>query len=190
MELDPLLARAEPDYEIRMLIQESAGLNLGLDFLPAALPFDPALHRPEAPLASAIVWLDAFLTNVDRTARNTNMLMWHGNLWLLDHGASLYFQHNWADYLSRARSPFPAIKSHVLLQRASALAEVDATFSARLDEATLREIVALIPDAWLDEPLFPSAEAHRAAFVAYLTARLAPPRAFVEEAINARDGLV
>lgn len=189
--LDPALGRAEPDYEIRMLIQGSAGRNLGLDFLPAALPFDPALHAPDGELASAIVWLDAFLTNVDRTARNTNMLWWHRALWLIDHGASLYFQHNWTDYRTKARSRFAPIKDHVLLARANALPEADARLSALLDEAALTEIVALIPDEWLgDEPQFDSIEAHRAAFVDFLMTRLTEPRAFVEEAIDARARLL
>lgn len=187
MELDAALGRSEPDPEIQGPLRASAGLNLGMDYLPGSLGYDPLLFKPDPALASAIVWFDAFITNVDRTARNTNMLIWHKNLWLIDHGAALYFQHTWTDYLARSRNPFPPIKHHVLLRYASALAEVDATLSARLTPEVIGEIVAAIPDAWLgDEAQFADQAAHRAAYTAYLLNRLAAPRAFVEEAIHAR----
>lgn len=187
IELDPALGRAEPDPEIQVPLRASAGLNLGLDYLPGALGYDPLLLKPDPQLASAIVWFDAYITNVDRTARNTNMLIWHKNLWLIDHGAALYFHHTWADYLARSRRPFPAIKDHVLLRYARVLAEVDAVLSARLTPEILGEIVDAIPDAWLgDEPQFADHAEHRAAYLAYLLDRLAAPRAFVEEAIHAR----
>src|SRR5215210_8973203 len=109
------LARTEPDPEIQDLIRASAGLNLALDYLPGSIAFDPAAEKVEATLASAVVWFDAFTTNVDRTARNTNMLMWHRKLYLIDHGAALYFHHNWENHLARSRSPFKQIKEHVLL---------------------------------------------------------------------------
>jgi hypothetical protein len=188
VELDAELARTEPDPEIQDLIRASAGLNLALDYLPGSVMFDPVAERPEVELASAIVWFDAYVTNVDRTARNTNMLMWHRRLWLIDHGAALYFHHRWDNYRVRSRDPFPLIKDHVLLSFASALTEADAKLSVRLTSALIDEVVKLIPDAWLlsDAP-FSSSEQHRAAYVEYLLDRLAAPRAFLEEALRARS---
>src|SRR3954466_15711923 len=126
-ELDPDLARTEPDPEIHALIYDSAGLNLAIDYLPGSVMFDPIAHKPTADVASQIVWFDAYVTNVDRTARNPNLLMWHRNLWLIDHGATLYFHHSpdWAADPDRARDPFPLIKHHVLLTRAAALASIN-----------------------------------------------------------------
>jgi hypothetical protein len=188
IELDPDLGRSEPDYEIQQLIRASAGLNLAMDYLPGALAFDPLNARGMDPeLASTIVWFDAYITNVDRTPRNTNMLLWHKRIWLIDHGASLYFTHTWDDYLQRARSPFAAIKQHVLLHKASQVQAVDDILSARLNEDTLRGIVDAIPDSWLEgETRFASVAEHRNAYLAYLLARLEAPRAFVQEAIDAR----
>ncbi len=188
IEVDPMLGRNEPDGEIHDLVQNSGGLNLALDFLPSALPFDD-LVKPsvEGELASSIVWLDAFISNVDRSARNTNMLMWHRNLWLIDHGASFYFQHRRTDFVPEAQKPFAAIKDHVLLRRANQLAAVDAPLTERLSESLFTELMALLPDAWLEgDKVYPTAEAVRAAFVAYLTQRLAFPHNFVKEAIDAR----
>src|SRR6187399_3305794 len=122
IELEADLARTEPDPEIQSLIQASAGLNLALDYLPGSVMFDPVVSQPEAGLASAIVWFDAFVTNVDRTARNTNMLMWHRQLWLIDHGAALYFHHSWEGYLERAGDAFALIRDHVLLPIADRIA--------------------------------------------------------------------
>lgn len=192
VELDEALGRNEPDFEVRDLLKGSAGLNIGLDFLPGALGYTPAAAPAvAADLASRVVWFDAYVTNIDRTARNTNLLVWHGKLWLIDHGASLYFQHTWTDYLERSRTPFAAIQNHVLLPRASELARVDAALRARLTPDVLREIVALIPDGWLgDEPAFASVAEHRAAYLAFLTSRLAASSVFVEEAIHARAQLV
>ena len=149
VELDPELARTEPDPEIQALIRASAGLNLALDYLPGAVTFDPVAEKPDADLASAVVWFDAYVTNVDRTPRNTNMLIWHRRLWLIDHGAALYFHHTWTNYLERSRAPFPMIKDHVLLQFASALREVDAKMTGRVTPDIIDSIVKLIPDAWL-----------------------------------------
>jgi len=115
IELDPELARTEPDPEIQDLIRASAGLNLALDYLPGSITFDPLVDKPERELASSVVWFDAYTTNVDRTPRNTNLLVWHRQLWLIDHGAALYFHHDWLNYLQRSRSPFKQIKEHVLL---------------------------------------------------------------------------
>ena len=192
-QLDPELARTEPDPEIQDLIRastdllgKSGGLNLALDYLPGSVTFDPVAHPPDAELASRIVWFDAFVTNLDRTARTTNMLVWHGRLWLIDHGAALYFQHDWRDALARATSPFALIKDHVLLPFASRIRQVDAPMAAQLTPERLAAIVSLIPDAWLtDEPTFASHAEHRAAYLAWLQQRLAAPRAFAEEAARA-----
>ena len=132
MQLDAELARTEPDPEIQELIKASVGLNLALDYLPGSVTFDPAVEKVDGELASCIVWFDAFVTNVDRTARNTNMLMWHRKLWLIDHGASLYFHHSRDGFLERATQPFALIKDHVLLPFADRIAEVDATLASRL----------------------------------------------------------
>ncbi len=194
MQLDPVLGRNEADSEIRNLIKNSAGLNLALDYLPGSISFDPLITRPvvDVPqLASCVVWLDALITNIDRTARNTNMLIWHKHLYLIDHGASLYFQHTWDDYLNKSRSRFAPIKDHVLLPLANEIADADALLAPHLTREILCEIAALIPEDWLgDVPLFASIEEHRAAYVDYLCRRLEEPRDWVEEAINARKILV
>jgi hypothetical protein len=188
VELDPDLARTEPDPEIQDLIRASAGLNLALDYLPGSVTFDPVAEKPEADLASAIVWFDAFVTNVDRTARNANMLMWHRRLWLIDHGAALYFHHRWDKHLERARDAFPMIKEHVLLRFAHSLEAADAKMTERITPEVIDRIVKLIPDDWLvgDAP-FAGSEEHREAYAEYLLTRLAAPRAFLEEAIRARS---
>ncbi|HEY4958328.1 MAG TPA: HipA family kinase [Caldimonas sp.] len=193
--LDGELARTEPDAEIQDLIRASidlatgsAGLNLALDYLPGSITFDPLVMRPDAELAARIVWFDAFATNIDRTARNTNMLVWHGKLWLIDHGAALYFHHDWRDYMKRAANPFAQIKDHVLLPFAGDLAAADAAMASRLSADVIAVVIALIPDTWLeDEPLFADKAEHRAAYGAYLTQRLRGPRAFAEEAARARS---
>jgi hypothetical protein len=185
IELDVELARAEPDPEIQELIKASVGLNLALDYLPGSVTFDPVADRVDATLASKIVWFDAFVTNIDRSPRNTNMLLWHRKLWLIDHGAALYAHHGAGDLAGRAREPFERVKDHVLLPIASELREVDAGLASRLAPALLREIVALVPGEWLgDRP-----EARRAAYTEYLGARLESPRPFLEEAIRARNAL-
>ena len=152
-DLDPELARTEPDPEIHALIRESAGMNLALDYLPGSVAYDPIVQKADPDLASRIVWFDAYVTNVDRTARNTNMLLWHRRLWLIDHGATLYFHHSpgWESALDRARAPFPLIREHVLLPRASRLEEIDEELTAALASADLRDIVGLVPDTWLTE---------------------------------------
>jgi hypothetical protein len=192
VEVDPALGRNEPDPEIKALLDASAGLNLGLDFLPGSIAYDPAaVPRVEAGLASAVVWFDAYVTNVDRTPRNTNLLLWHRRLWLIDHGACLYFHHTWRDHVAAARAPFRPIKQHVLLGLASALPEADAELAGRLTHEGLAAVVGLVPDGWLgDVPLFADAAAHRRAYVEYLTRRLEPPRAFTREAADAHVGRV
>jgi hypothetical protein len=186
IELPSDLARTEPDAEIQSLIGASAGLNLALDYLPGSVTFDPLVFQPDARLASAIVWLDAFVCNVDRTARNVNMLMWHRRLWLIDHGAALYFHHAWTNRDQHARSPFPLIKDHVLLKFASMIEEVDVEFAARLTVEKIAAIVELIPEEWLaEDPGFTDKSQQREAYLNYFTTRLASSKVFVQEAIHA-----
>ena len=187
VELNPELARTEPDPEIQDLIRASAGLNLALDYLPGSISFDPLVDRPEAGLASSIVWLDAYTTNVDRTPRNTNMLVWHKKLYLIDHGAALFFHHDWTDYMGRSRRRFGQIKEHVLLPAASALEESDAALSAQVTPELVHGLLNLVPAEWLAaEPRFKDEASHREAYAEYLLARLSPPRDFVKEAADAR----
>jgi hypothetical protein len=184
--LDPVLGRSEPDEEIQALIRASAGVNLALDFLPGALAYEPELSPPAPDLAAAIVWFDALVTNVDRTARNPNLLLWHRRVHLIDHGAALYFHHDWNGHLERSRTPFPMVREHVLLPHAGDLRAADAALAPRLTEDLLGAIVAAVPDDWLEGP---PAE-RRAGYVAYLRRRLEAPRPFVEEAVRARAQLV
>jgi hypothetical protein len=186
-ELPADLARTEPDAEIQSLIGASAGLNLALDYLPGSVTFDPLVFQPDAKLASAIVWFDAFVCNVDRTARNVNMLMWHRRLWLIDHGAALYFHHAWNNRDEHARTPFALIKDHVLLKFASMIEEVDAEMTARLTLEKIAAIIELIPDGWLaEDPGFDGRSQQRQAYLNYFKVRLAASRVFVQEAIHAR----
>ena len=187
IELPSDLARTEPDAEIQSLIGASAGLNLALDYLPGSVTFDPLVFQPDAKLASAIVWFDAFVCNVDRTARNVNMLMWHRRLWLIDHGAALYFHHAWTRRDQHARSAFPLIKDHVLLKLASRIEEVDADMRVRLTAEKMAAIVQLIPEDWLaDDPGFAGKSEQREAYLDYFTTRLASSQVFVQEANHAR----
>jgi hypothetical protein len=192
VELDAAFGRNEPHEEIQDLLRASAGLNLALAYIGGALAFEPLLAPPAMlRLASAIVWFDAYTTNVDRTARNTNMLLRDQQIWLIDHGAALYVHHTWANYMERSRSPFPQIKDHVLLRYADALPEADALLAAMLTRQRIAEIVELIPDDWLaGEPSFAGVGEHRAAYLAYLSHRLAERQVFVEEALHARAQLV
>jgi hypothetical protein len=187
--VDPRMAKTEPDPEIQDLLRLSEGLNLALDYLPGSIGFDPLIDRAligKERLASKIVWFDALVTNIDRTPRNTNLLVWHGNLWLIDHGASLYFQHNWTDdYLDRARTPFAAIKDHVLLPWASDIREADEELTPMVTQEALDAIAALIPEEWLE-----GEGAHRAGYRDWLLRRLESPREWVEEAARARALLV
>ena len=188
VELDPALGKAEPDQEIQELLVRSPGLNIGIDFLPGALPFDPAAGErpgtdlPDPALAADVVWFDGLVTNVDRTAKNVNLLVWHRRLWLIDHGAALYIQHTWRDPAAHARRPFERIADHVLLPYAGSIAEADDRLAGRIGRASLEAIAAGIPAAWLGA----DAAAERRALVGYLLARLATPRPFVEEAERAR----
>jgi len=191
VDLDPRMAKTEPDPEIQDLLRRSEGLNLALDYLPGSISFDPLIDKPlagKARLASSIVWFDALVTNVDRTARNTNLLVWHRDLWLIDHGASLYFHHNWDETsLARATTPFAAIREHVLLRWASELREADAELAPLVTREAVEAIVAQIPESWLgDVPLFATVEEHRAGYRDWLLRRVEGSREWLEEAARAR----
>ena len=189
--LDSSFGQIEGDEEVQDLLKASVGLNLGLHYLSGAITFDPLVTTLDSQLASQIVWLDCLLTNVDRTARNTNMLMWHKELWLIDHGASLYFHHSWQDWEKKAKMAFTLIKNHVLLPQASELDAVDAEFRPLLTEEVIYSIVNLIPDIWLqNEELFDSTEQHRNAYAQFLITRLLHSEIFVKEAQYARASLV
>lgn len=181
IELDPDFANAEPDEEIQDLLRRSGGSNLGVDFLPGALPFNPAAgSTPSAELAANLVWFDALVTNVDRTAKNTNLLMWHRQLWLIDHGASLYFHHAPARTPGDERSPFALIADHVLLPFAGSIADADTRLARLVTPALIRRAADAIPREWLDDGGVQT-------YVTYLERRLAEPRAFVAEAERARE---
>lgn len=187
-ELDEAFGRTEPDEEIQDLLKFSVGTNLALHYLSGAITFDATVDQPGAELASRIVWLDAFLTNMDRTARNTNMLMWHRDLWLIDHGACLYFHHNLQNWEEQAEKPFTLIKDHVLLRQAEDIDAADAALRAKLDGPVLRDIVSLVPEEWLalvsEEH---SAADMRAIYTAFLEKRLHASAVFVKEIKNARQ---
>lgn len=183
--------RTEGDEEIQDLLKASEGRNLALHYLSGAINYDPAAVKIAGQLASEIVWLDAFLTNIDRTFRNTNMLYWHKELWLIDHGASLYFHHSWDNWEKNSISPFTMIKDHVLLPEADQISEVDKNFKAILDDTILRKIVELIPDDWLqwrDTDLSPMEI--KEIYFQFLSRRLAHSDNFVNEAKDARSKIV
>lgn len=189
--LHEAFSRMEPDEEIQDLLRESVGLNLALHYLAGAITFDALVTTVNPTLASRIVWLDCLITNVDRTPRNTNMLMWHRDLWLIDHGASLYFHHSWDNWEQQARRPFTAIKDHVLLPLASELEEVDADFRAILTPERIRAIVSLVPDEWLtDESTTLTPAERREVYIQFLATRVAASEIFVKEAQNARKTLI
>jgi hypothetical protein len=170
MELDPVVARAEPDQEVQELLKASAGTNLAMDFLPGSLGYDPVAHPVDAGLASRVLCFDAFVENVDRSWRNPNMLIWHAGLWLIDHGATLYFHHNWARAAAVVGRPYKS-DDHVLAPYATALAQAGARLVGLLTPALLDEVLALVPDDWLAEFDFDSPAEARAAYLAHLTAR-------------------
>lgn len=189
-QLDEAFGRTEPDEEIQDLLRASTGLNLALHYLSGALTFDPVAARLDAALASRIVWLDCLLTNVDRTARNTNMLMWHKELWLIDHGACLYFHHAWDNWREQATKPFVQVKDHVLLPWASELDAAADELRAELTPARIREIVQLAPDEWLADKTDRSPEEAREVYTQFLKMRVAASDSFVNEAQDARKRIV
>ena len=183
--------RSEGDEEIQDLLKNSCGLNIAMHYLSGAITYDPSAVKIEPQLSSEIVWLDAFLTNIDRTFRNTNMLMWHKELWLIDNGASLYFHHSWDNWEKTALTPFPMIKDHVLLPQASELDAVNEKFKAILTDEVIRDIVNLIPTDWLlwnDTDLSP--EEIKEVYYQFLTRRLANSDNFLNEAKNARNKVI
>jgi len=187
--LDEAFGRTEPDEEIQDLLRASEGLNLGLHYLSGAITFDPAVTKPDAGFSSRVVWLDALLTNVDRTARNTNMLTWHNELWLIDHGASLYFHHAWQNWLEQSERPFVQIKDHVLLSRASELEKADSQLKSLLSPGKIRAIVEGVPGTWLhSENETPSSM--RQVYVDFLINRINHSAIFVNEANHARQSLI
>lgn len=189
--LDEAFGRTEPDEEIQDLLRASEGLNLGLHYLSGSITFDPLLNKVDARLASKIVWLDAFVMNVDRTARNTNMLMWHKELWLIDHGASLYVHHTGSNWPEQSKRPFAQIKDHVLLSKATELAAVDTEFHQILSPERIQAIVSLVPDIWLmNNGVVESASEQRDVYAQFLTDRLAASEIFVNAANDARNALV
>lgn len=189
--LDEAFGRTEPDEEIQDLLKASTGLNLALHYLSGAITYDPTVVTIDPLLASQIVWLDCLITNMDRTARNTNLLYWHRELWLIDHGASLYFHHTWSDWQAAALRPFALIKDHVLLPQASELEAVNTAFRELLTPERIRDIVALVPDEWLGgEEAFASVAEHREAYITFLETRLAHSEVFTKGAENARQALI
>ncbi len=191
LNLDPVFGITEPDEEVQDLLKKSVGLNLGLHFLDGAATFDPAVNQVDPLTASKIVWLDAFLTNVDRTRLNPNMMIWHNELWLIDHGASLYFHHSWKDPAQAAADPFPFIKNHALLPAASRLREADSLMRQAITPRTLGKIVDLIPQEWLtEEGSGMTAGERREAYRDFLTRRLAASHTFTDEAVKQRELLL
>jgi len=189
--LDEAFGRTEADEEIQDLLQGSQGMNLAMHFLSGAINFDPVVTVVDPVLASQIVWLDAYITNVDRTFRNTNMLIWHKELWLIDHGASLYFHHSWTNWEKHAQSPFALIKDHVLLPQASALVETDLAFKELLTPEILQEIVNLIPEGWLQwEDVDATPAELQSVYLQFLLTRLNHSEIFIKEAQNAREKLI
>ncbi|WP_207533386.1 HipA family kinase [Desertivirga arenae] len=188
--LDEAFGRTEPDEEIQDLLKFSEGLNLALHYLSGAITFDATVTQVDPILASKIVWLDCLLMNVDRTARNTNMLMWHKELWLIDHGASLYFHHSWDNWREAAKRPFAFVKDHVLLSKAAEIEKIDKEFVPALSEHIIRGIVALIPDEWLEGDFFATKEEHREAYIEFLLIRIANSLNFVTEVQNARQKFI
>jgi hypothetical protein len=188
--LDEAFGRMEGDEEIQDLLKASTGLNLGVHYLSGAITFDPVVNIVSERLASEVVWLDALLLNVDRTCRNTNMLMFHKELWLIDHGASLYFHHSWADW-DIEHKKFPNIKDHVLLPMAAVLEQVDEDFCCTLTSERISAITDLIPDQWLEgDANFSDRTTHRQAYTQFLLNRIAHSKQFVSEANDARKLLV
>lgn len=186
--LDPAFGRTEADEEIQDLLKFSVGLNLALHYLSGAITFDPAVTNIDPKLASQIVWLDCLITNVDRTPRNTNMLVWHKELWLIDHGAALYFHHSTQNWEQQVTRPFMQIKDHVLLPYATEIEEADAESTVILTEERIRAIISLIPDEWLEtEPVSESAEELRQVYIQFLVSRIAASAIFVKEAQHARS---
>lgn len=188
--LDEAFGRTEPDEEIQDLLKSSIGLNLALHYLQGAITYDPAGHKVDPLLASKIVWLDCLLMNVDRSYRNTNMLMWHKELWLIDHGASLYFHHSWKGWKEHAVMPFTQVKDHVLLRQAGELEKADEIMKQLLTPEKIRSVISLIPGEWLQSTFEEPVEDVQDVYNNYLITRSGSSNIFVNEAINARKQLI
>ncbi len=189
--LDEAFGRTEPDEEIQDLLKASVGLNLGLHYLSGATTFDPLVTEVNSMLASKIVWLDCFLYNVDRTIKNTNILVWHKEIWLIDHGASLYFHHSWQQWMDKACQPFAHVKDHVLLPFANDLEKVDELFHTIIDDDLIDSIVSTIPEIWLaNENNFATIAEHKNAYATFLKMRLAHSQIFVKDAQHAREKII
>jgi len=188
--VDPAFGRTEPDEEIQDLLKFSTGLNLALHYLSGAINFDPIVNKVDPLLASQIVWLDALLMNVDRTVRNTNLLMWRKELWIIDHGASLYFHHTWNNWEEQSLKPFVQIKDHVLLQWAGELDKIDESFRSILTQEKVASIVSLVPDEWLVNESASNADENRKVYEQFLLNRISQSHIFVKEAQHARQALI
>lgn len=187
MNLDDSFSKTEPDEEIQDLLKFSVGLNLGLHFLSSAITFDPLVTTVDATTASKIVLLDSIISNIDRTVKNTNLLSWNKELWVIDNGASFYFHHNWATWENHLTRTFPLIKNHVLLTQATKLKEVAAEFPLLITKEKIVEIVNTIPEDWLQhEADVMSPDEMRAAYVSYIEAKIAMIDSLVKEAEDAR----
>jgi hypothetical protein len=189
--LDTSFGRTEPDVEIQDLLKASVGLNLALHYLSGAITYDPAVNKVDEEQASLIVWLDCLLLNVDRTPQNTNMLIWHRELWLIDHGASLYFHHSWNNLKEYTTKPFTQVKDHVLLPKASDLKAAGEQFRSAVNEDKIRSIVSLLPDEWLNSGVFAeSPDEVRKIYSEFLISRINNAEIFENEARNARNALI
>jgi hypothetical protein len=185
-DLDEAFGRTEPDEEIQDLLKFSTGLNLGLHYLSGSITYDPGVAKIDETLASKIVWLDALLMNMDRTAKNPNMLVWHKDIWLIDHGAALYFHHSWDNYQKSSLSLFPLIKDHILLAHATKIEEVSFMFSNLLNPDFIEKTVRLIPDDWLHGDHFSSPDEYKKAYSFFLNNRIKNADIFVKSANDAR----
>lgn len=190
LNLDEAFGRTEADEEIQDLLKASRGLNLGLHFLSGSINYDPNVMKIDSHLASKIVWLDAFITNVDRTAKNTNMLMWNHELWLIDHGSSFFFHHSWDNWEKQAQSPFAYIKDHVLLEEASEIEKINLEFKDLLTDEFIDELAALLPDEWLNFELELSSPEIRKVYADFLKIRRDHSINFVKEIQNARQNII
>jgi hypothetical protein len=192
IDIDAALGRNEPDYEIRQLLKASWGVNLALDYLPGSTMFDPAARDTAPPdEASMMVWFDAYTQNIDRTPRNANLLVWHRKLYPIDHGAALFFHHDWPTREKKIAAPFAQIDQHILLPWANEIAQAAESAHERLTEPVLRGIVEMLPEAWLEAiPGSVDAAERRAGYLDFFTRRLETSAAFEEEAIRAQSRLV
>ncbi len=187
MNLDDSFSKTEPDEEIQDLLKFSVGLNLGLHFLSGAISYDPLVSIADSLSASKVVLLDSIITNIDRTAKNTNLLNWHKELWLIDHGASLYFHHNWKNWAAHLSRTFPNVKDHVLLDKADKLVEASREIQSLITEDVIENIISLIPEDWLlEESNVLTTDEMRAAYIKFLNTRIAKIDLLVKEALDAR----